>query len=51
MILTTHLTILALYGQVLQPHLTDFAAWKAEYDAIKERVDRHLIAWGPTIAA
>ncbi len=51
MILTTHLIILALYGQVFQPHLTDLAEWKAEFDAIKERVDRHLIAWKPTIAA
>jgi hypothetical protein len=36
---------------VFQPHLNDFAQWKTEYDVIKERVDRHLIAWKPTIAA
>jgi len=51
MILTTHLTILDLYGQVFQPHLTDFAQWKAEYKNVKERVDRHVIAWKPTIMA
>jgi hypothetical protein len=50
-ILTTHLTILALYGEVFQPHLTDFAEWKAEYDVIKERVGRHITAWKPAIAA
>jgi hypothetical protein len=51
MILTTHLIILALYGQVFQPHLTDFSEWRVEYDAIKERVDRHVVAWTPTIVA
>ena len=50
-ILTTHLIILDLYGQILQPHLTDFPQWKAEYDAIKERVDRHVATWVPTIVA
>lgn len=51
MILTTHLTILDLYGQIFQPHLTEFSQWKEEYDDIKERVGRHATTWGPIIMA
>lgn len=51
MILTTHLIILVLYGQVFQPHLTDFPQWNAEYHDVKERIDRHLHAWTPSIAS
>jgi hypothetical protein len=50
-ILSTHLTILALYGEVFQPHLTDFAEWKTEYDVITERAKRHFIAWEPNMVA
>ena len=50
-ILNTHLIILDLYGRILEPHLTDFSQWKAEYDLIKERVGRHVNSWGPTIMA
>jgi len=50
-ILITHLTILDLYGQILQPHLTEFSKWKAGYDAIKERVSRHVAKWRPAIMA
>lgn len=51
MILTTHLTILDLYGQMFQPHLTEFSLWKKEYDDIKERVARHVTTWAPIIMA
>lgn len=51
MILTTNLIILELYGQMFQPHLTDFQQWKGEYDVIKERVGRHVTTWRPTIMA
>jgi hypothetical protein len=51
MILNTHLTILDLYGQILQPHTTEFAKWKSDDDAIKERVGRHVAKWMPTIMA
>jgi hypothetical protein len=51
MILNTHLIILDLYGQTLQPHLTDYPQWRAEYDFIKERVGRHVATWIPTIMA
>jgi hypothetical protein len=51
MILYTHLTILSLYGQILQPHLTDYQQWKSEYDGIKERVGRHYASWLPRIQA
>ncbi len=51
MILNTHLIILELYGQVFQPHLTDYSQWKKEYDDIKERVGRFVATWMPTIMA
>jgi hypothetical protein len=51
LILSTHLTILELLGQVFQPHMTDFAKWKTEYDNTKERVVRHMGQWKPTIQA
>jgi hypothetical protein len=51
MILGTHLTILDLFGQMFEPHLTDFPKWKADYDATKGRVGRHVAKWQPTIAA
>ena len=51
MILTTHLTILELYGQILQPFLTDFPQWTADYAAVKERVGRNVTSWAPTIMA
>jgi len=50
-ILSTHLTILELFGQILRPHMTDFTKWKTEYDNIKERVVRHIEKWKPTIRA
>lgn len=50
LILNTNLIILDLYGQVLRPHLTDFPAWKKEYDDIKARVDRHFVKWQPEMA-
>jgi hypothetical protein len=51
MILQTHLTILALFVEILQPHLRDFQTWKKEYDAIAERVMRHVTQWLPKIQA
>ena len=50
-ILNTHLTILDLYARILEPHLTDFAQWKSEYDLIKERVSRHVNSWVPIVMA
>jgi hypothetical protein len=50
-ILNTHLLVLDLYGRILEPHLTDFSQWKADYGLIKERVGRHVKSWGPIIMA
>jgi hypothetical protein len=51
MILGTHLIILDLYGQMFEPYLTDYPQWKADCDAIKERIGRHITTWRPTIMA
>ncbi len=50
-ILNTHLIILDLYGQALEPHLTDFSQWEANHDLIKQRLGRHVNRWRPTIMA
>jgi hypothetical protein len=49
MILTTNLVILELYGKMFKPHMTESAGWEKEYKDIKERVDRDLNKWKPTI--
>jgi hypothetical protein len=38
-------------GQILQPFLTDFPQWTADYAAVKERVGRNVTSWAPTIMA
>jgi len=50
-ILSTHMMILELFGQLFQPHLTDFDKWKTGYDNTRERVVRHIQQWQPTITA
>jgi hypothetical protein len=50
-IIFAHLAILRLYGQVLQPHLTDYEGWKSEHEGIGGRVGRHYAYWLPRIKA
>ena len=51
MILMTHLVILKLYGEMLQPHMTNFSKWKAEHATVYERVGRFYKTWEPPIQA